>query len=146
MNQNTFTTRGIAAVMPAALATGLFTSLITFQEPDGNTTSTGAPSGVYVPIAGLTGIMCMDAPDSVDRFNIESAENRQQGQIESEEWRHVLLQGYYSLLSPSTNWGNVGWRAVVTGATGEIATYDVNAAEQDSQSQMTRISLLKVTV
>jgi hypothetical protein len=54
--------------------------------------------------------------------------------------RHVLLNGYYALLSPATNWGSIGWRATVDGV-----VYDLLGAEADSQQTQTRLRLRKVT-
>jgi hypothetical protein len=134
-------TSALAYVMKNAIATGLFVSSISIQQPSGTFGASGAPDGTYTAVSGLQNLACMDAPEAVDRYNIVSTEIRMPQQIESKEMRHVLIQGYYSQLSPSTNWGDVGWRAVMDGV-----TYDINAAEQDSQKQMTRLSLHRITV
>lgn len=137
---------GVNDVMAAALATGLFVSRISFEAPDGLLGPSGAPSGVYVAISGLQRIQCMDAPDSVDRYNIEATDTRTPAEIYASSLRHVLLNRYYSQLSPSTNWGDVAWRARVVNAQGEEGLYDVVGAEPDSQTTQTRVKLLKVTL
>lgn len=140
MNQDLIAS-AIQAVMPAARATGLGVSLCTIQAPSTTLGSTGLQDGTYTDVPGLVDLVCQDAPSAVDRFTIESEEVRRAAQSESTEWRHVLLYAYYEQLSPATNWGDVGWRAVVDGV-----TYDIDACEQDSQRVMSRLSLRKVTV
>jgi hypothetical protein len=130
-------TYAIQQVMPQAVATGLFVSLCTIQQPSGNFGATGAPDGTFTDV--LTGIRCMDAPESVG--NIAASEAKAVTQIASIALRHVLLDSFYSQLSPSTNWGNVGWRAVVDGV-----AFDILGAENDSQETQTRLKLQKVTV
>lgn len=127
--------------MPAVRRTGLGVSLCTVMAPDSALTDTGASTQTYSPVAGLINLQCQDAPDAVDRFTITSLERKSQYDIESMELRHVLLYSYYPQLSPSTNWGNVGWQAVIDGN-----TYDILAAEQDSQKTQTRLRLRKVTL
>lgn len=131
----------IAAVMPQALATGLFVSLCTIRKPDDVFGESGAPSGTYVDVPGLTNIKCMMAPDSVDRFSIEADETKKASQIESDSWFHVLLERFVEELGPDTNWGNDGWVAVVDGQ-----QYDLIGAENDSQFTQTRLSLRLTSV
>lgn len=131
----------VSAVMKLAVDTGLFVSLCSISAPSGTLTASGAPDGLYVAVTGLQRIPCMDAPEAVDRYTITSTEARAVAQVESEERRHILLNRYYSLLSPATNWGAISWTATVDGV-----IYDIRAAEQDSQKQMTRLSLKRATV
>ena len=58
----------VAAVMPRAIETGLFVSLCTIQQPDGNYGPSGQPSGVYVDVSGLVEIPCMSAVPSDSRI------------------------------------------------------------------------------
>lgn len=132
---------GIAGVMGAALATGLFVSLVNIYQPSGTLTASGAPDGVYVPVSGLQGIRAMNAPVSVDSYNINSTSQNAVAQVQSIELRHVLLERWYPELSPTTNWGNTGWICEVDGV-----RHDILAAEQDSQLQMTRLRLQKAGV
>ena len=129
----------IALVMPAARLTGLFVSLITFQAPFGYT-STGEPSGNYTDVPGLVNLPCQSAPEAVDRFTITAKESHAVPEIQSDAVHHVLLDNYYPALSPATNWGDTGWRAIVDGV-----IYDVQGVENDSQFTQQRICLHKVT-
>ncbi len=124
--------------MEAAVATGLFISLCTISEPANS--DTGAPDGSYTDVSGLVGIVCMDAPEGLGS-GLSANEAKAAAEIESMAMRHVLLDRYYSELSPSTNWGDVGWRATVDGV-----IYDLMGAEADSQQTQTRLLLRKVTV
>lgn len=120
---------------------GLEQGLCTIQAP---AASSGAPSGNYTNVAGLIGIMCMDSPLSAG--NIQATEAKALAEIESLSLRHVLLDGYYSLLD-GQNWGDIGWRALITNvATGQVVTYDLLGAERDSQSSQTRLKLRLVTL
>lgn len=131
----------VANVMPQARATGLFHSLATITAPSGDLTAGGTPDGIYVEVPGLVAIPCQDAPSAVDRFTIESQEQRGNDQTASTEWRHVLLNDYFPQLSPDLNWGDIGWKCTVDGI-----VYDIDAAESDSQRTQTRLSLRGTTV
>jgi hypothetical protein len=120
----------IAAVMPAALATGLFVSLATFQAPDGLTGSSGEPSNAYIN-TDLVDIPCMNAPISDAR--IEALELKALQEIEASSLRHVLLNAWYPQIEDGA--AN-GWRCVVDGV-----TYDLLGSESDSQGTQTRIEL-----
>ena len=139
MNQN-FIANAIQGVMPDCSGNlGLFISTITFQEPTGYT-STGEPSGNYTDIAGLVNLKCMDAPENVT-FKIAANESHNDPEIVSDAPRHVLLDRYYAVLSPATDWGDVetgepSWTASST---------DVQGVENDSQLQMNRVCLHKVS-
>jgi hypothetical protein len=137
MNQSIIQ-RAIAGVMPAAVATGLFVSLATFQMPDGNFGPSGAPSNGYVNVAGLVNIPCMDAVPSTAR--VQATEVKDLEDIMSKGLRHMLLNGYYPEATPD---GQIpsSWRAIVDGT-----TYDILGVEHDSQQQMTRMELELVTL
>jgi hypothetical protein len=135
VNQNVIQA-AIAQVMPAAVDTGLFVSLCSISAP---TPASGAPSGTYTAVTGLQDLACMDAPENFGS-GISANEAKSPALTESMAMRHVLLNGYYALLSPSTNWGDIGWRATVDGV-----VYDLLGAEADSQQTQTRLRLRKVT-
>jgi len=126
----------VAAVMPAAVATGEFRSLLSVQAP---TPASGAISGTYTPVSGLQNIACKDAPESFGGLSV--LEVKALPEVSSMSTRHVLLDKWYPLLSPATNWGNIGWQAVVDGN-----VYDILGAENDSDFTQTRLKLRKVTV
>lgn len=144
MNQGL--TYELDAVMPAATLTGLFVSSCTIQQPDGNYGQSGAPSGVFVDVAGLINIPCVDAVPSMMRVQATEAKSLQE--ILAKGFRHVLLNDYYPQLveMQTTNEGqdvtavSLGWRAVIDGM-----NYDILGAEPDSQKQMVRLSLQLIT-
>lgn len=123
----------LAAVMPAAVATGLFVSLATFQQPDGNFGPSGAPSGVYIDVVGLVAIPCMDSV--LSDASIQATEVKGLQDIMSQGLRHMLLNGYYPEATPDGQIPSY-WRAIVDGV-----TYDILGVEHDSQQQMTRLEL-----
>ncbi len=127
----------IDQVMPTAVATGLFISVCSISAP---TPASGAISGVYSPVSGLQNIPCIDAPETFSDTSLSVTELKALDQTASTALRHVLLDNYYDQLSPSSNWGDLGWRATVDGV-----DYDILGAENDSQQQMTRLKLRKVT-
>lgn len=138
----------ILAVMAEANAVGVFVSLIQFQEPAGTFGASGAPNNSWVNVPGLvdlftgdSAIGCMDAPLSPG--TISALEQKSLVEIESEGIRHVALNGYYPTVV--NNWksenANMNWRATVDGA-----TYEVFAAEADSQTTQTRVKLRLVLV
>lgn len=126
----------VAAVMPAAYATGRFVSVCTFLLPDGSLGPSGAPSNVFALIVGLTNIPCMDAPKSIDR--ILADEMRQTPEIQAEALRHVLLNSWYPAAKDA-------WRAGAQ-ATVDGVMYNVVGVEDDSQNTQTRMTLQLATV
>ena len=127
----------INQIMVEVVDSGLMVSLATFQQPDGNLGPSGAPSGVWVNVAGLVNIPCMDAVTSA---SVQATELKSLEDIMSKGMRHVLLNGYYPQATPD---GQIptNWRAIVDGV-----TYDILGVEHDSQNQMTRMELELVTV
>ena len=119
----------ITQVMPEALATGLFVSLFTAQQPDGVFGSTGAPDGGYINVVGLVNIPCMSPPLSEAR--ISANEMKTIEEVAATELHHVLLNSWYPTLD--AGWRN-GWRCIVDGT-----AYDILGVESDSQMQMTRV-------
>lgn len=88
----------------------------------------------------------MDAPEGFGS-GITATEIHAVQDVESSGLRHVLLAGSYPQLGPSTNWGDVGWRAVLTNTvTGQTQTYDIYGAEPDSQGTQTRMRLRVVNL
>ncbi len=135
-----------AGVVQAVVDAGLMVSTITVKAPPTTLDATGAPAGAYTDVSGLVDIQCMDAPDNTGS-SLSAWEKNETMQVESFAWRHVLLDGYYALLSPEKNWGDVGWKAVVTNTiTGEVQTYDIRGAEADSHQSQTRLCLRMVNV
>jgi hypothetical protein len=125
----------IAAVMPAAIATGLFASLCTIQQLTGAYGPSGAPVQTWENVAGLVNIPCMDEPPSEGR--IQATEVKDLAEIMSLNLRHILLSGYFGQL-----FDNTGWRAVITEADGvTVNNYDILGAESDSQGTMTRLEV-----
>jgi len=144
MNQNILA--DVDAVMTMAVATGLFRSLMTVKAPDGTLGAGGAPSGTYVAVAGLSGIVCMDAPYYEQAYRVSGTERKTPAEILSEGERHVLLDRYYPELTPQTNWGDVGWIAEMTDRTGNVTVYDITGADADSQQTQTRVTLCRARV
>ena len=136
MNQNL--AYDIAAVMPAAVATGLFVSACTIQAPDGNYSASGQPSGTYADVSGLVGIQCMDAPDITQQVKVGANQIRNVAEITDVADRHVLLDAYYPTLQ--AGW-RAGWRAIVDGI-----TYNIFGVESDSQRTQTRVKLQAVSI
>lgn len=137
-----------AAVIQAVVDSGLMVSLMTVKEPPSTLTETGAQKDLsdYITVSGLSNIQCLDAPDNLGS-SFSAWEKSNPDLVGSTARRHVLLNGYYPQFSPSTNWGDAGWIAVVTNTnTGETRTYDIRGAESDSQQTQTRVSLRAVTV
>lgn len=128
MNQEVMS-YSVEAVMPAALATGLFVSLCTIQQPDGNLIQAGQPSGTFVNVAGLVNLPCMAPPEASNR--ITANEVKSEHEIQTFSDLHILLNGWY----PQIEDGVVnGWKAVIDGT-----QFDIMGAESDSQAQMTRM-------
>ena len=138
----------IQQVMAEPAIAQLFVSTIQFQKPDGTFGASGAPSGNFVDVPGLvdqftgaSAIGCMDAPLSPGTISALEAKSLQE--IESQGIRHVALNGYYPTVI--NNWKSetqgMNWRAIVDGA-----TYEVFAAEADSQTTQTRVKLRLVLV
>lgn len=121
----------IADFMPTAVASGLFVSSCSIQQPDGLFIDAGQPSGSFVPVAGLQNIACMAPPQS--EAKIIADESKSLEKIEAFSVLHILLDAYY----PGVEYGvGRGWRAIVDGA-----AYDLLGAEHDSQGTMTRLAV-----
>lgn len=133
-----FIQSAIAAVMPAARATGLFVSRVTFQAPDGILGASGAESGTYADVVGLVDIPCMNAPQPPSEIKLGSLEFRTPADITAQADRHVLLDDYFP--DVETHW-RAGVRAVIDGI-----QYNVAGAESDSQHTQTRVALQVVTI
>lgn len=132
----------IARVMPEAIATGLFTSLCTLQQPDGVMIGAGQPSNTYVDVAGMVAICCMDAPISEGR--LQATEVKDLKEIMSLQIRHVVLESCYPAVP---NGEEHGWIAVITDlSTGLVTTYDLLGAEIDSQGTQTRLHIRTATI
>ena len=132
----------ISQVMPQVIQTGLLVSFCTISKPDGTLTPSGAPSGNYVAIAGLSNIPCMDAVPR--EGTIEATEMREIREIQSKGYRHVALNGfYYPQIFPLIE-GTL--QATITDPGGEVTTYNLFGAEPDSQQTQTRLHLEVISV
>ena len=133
----------IAMVMPAALATGLFVSLFTAQEPVPTQDAQGGIDFDYVDVDGLVDIACMAPPPSTS--DIQATEVRALEDITSSEMHHVLLSGYYPALDAGWRGENAdgkgAWIALIDGY-----QYEISGVESDRQSQMTRVRVKLATV
>jgi hypothetical protein len=141
MNQ-AFIDNAILGVMPAAIATGLFVSLATFQQPSQSFDSAGAWNGTWANVSGLVNIPCTAPPVSDAR--IQATENRELSEIVATEWHHVLLDAYYPQIDAgwrgeSTPAG--AWRILIDGT-----AYEIQGVESDSQGQMTRVTARITTI
>lgn len=125
----------LSEVMPYFLSTGLPISTCDIQQPSGTFDAGGAPTGNYTPVAGLQGLVCMSAPESMGGF--KGGEVKSATEILGMQYRHVLLGGYY----PQIPEENANWQAVVDGV-----TWDLISAESDSQHIMTRIELKQAEI
>ncbi len=128
--------RALARVMPAARATGLFSSLCTIQQPSGVFTQSGQPDGVYVAVSGLVNIPCTNPPTS--NIRITANEKRTIAEIKSDNSNHVLLDDYFPQIDALQR---NGAQAVVDGI-----TYTILGVESDSQEKMTRLNVEKCTI
>lgn len=133
---------GIGDVMAEALATGLFVSRCTIQAPDGILGASGAPSGTFANVTGLTNIRCMDAPQPPSEIKLGAQSLRSMSQVTDLAPHHVLLEGFYPALIDS-QW-RYGARAVITtGSRSE--TFEICGVECDSQRTQTRLEVKLVT-
>ncbi len=127
----------LAHVMAEAVATGLFRSLATFYKPVKTQGPTGNYIGTTVTVSGMVNIPCMDAPFSIGQP--KATEDKQPNQTLAESFRHVLLDGWYPLVSGAApGWG---WQVNIDGT-----LMDLIGAESDSQNTQTRISVQRVTL
>ena len=131
----------ISAVMPEAIASGLFVSLVTIQEPTGEQTSTGAPARTggdtgdgWNNVVGLIDIAAMNAPQSESRLTADQHKTTEM--VEGFQLRHMLLAGWYPTIAENSN-----WRAIVDGT-----AWDILGVESDSQGTQTRLRLQVATV
>lgn len=127
----------IDSVMPESIRTGLFVSLFTLLAPPAAQGPTGNPTGMWMSVAGVTNIPCMDAPPSPTR--VQANEIRQMEEIMAMGLRHVLLSQCF--VTAPTTWVGGGYRATVDGT-----LYDICGVENDSQNQMNRVELKLVTL
>lgn len=129
----------LAAVMPAAIESGLFVSLCSILVPDGEFGDSGAPSGNYVvlmvgsPAVSLEDIPCT-APPLMTGGKVTPTEVKELKEILSDVPLHVLLSGYCPEIAST-------YRAVVDGI-----NYEIMGVEHDSQSLMTRLAVRELTI
>ena len=139
----------VSRVMPTAVASGLFVSRCTAQQPDGGKTPYGQPDGNFTNVAGLVNIPAMNAP--LAPGTIDATEVKELEDIMSKSFRHLLLDANYPAFYTNGTGGpggqQEGWRVLVTEIkTGITVAYDLIGAEPDSQSSQTRLRLELATV
>lgn len=134
MNQASIAT-AIAGVMPIVRATGLLVSLFTARQPSGELGPTGAPDGSYSDVTGLVDIPCTSPPENI--ATIKATEMKAIAEIAAAEFHHVLLDNFYQTLDDG--WRG-GWQCLIDGV-----LFDIKGVESDSQSQMTRVCVTRVT-
>jgi hypothetical protein len=136
---------GLAGVMPMVRASGLLVSLATFQKPAGATTDDPAgdldDSGFPIPswddVAGLVDIACTAPPFSFSDSSVAAKETKGMQELMADAPKHVLLDRRYP--TAEDGWRN-GWRIVIDGT-----PYDLMGVEGDSQGQMTRCFVRRLT-
>jgi hypothetical protein len=138
--------------MDVIRASGLLSSLCTFQAPSGVFDDAGAADGNYSDVIGLQNIPCMAPPPSDAR--IQATEVRALSEITSSEMHHVLLNGYYPTVD--LGWRGDGtpqgaWRMMLgdNDGAGNLINgfaYMVMGVESDSQEQQTRIEVKLATL
>ena len=146
MNQ-AFIHNAIQGVMAEAVATGLFVSLFTAQEPVPTQGANGLIEFDYVDVAGLINIVCMAASQSPS--SIQATEVRALEEITASELHEVLLPAYYPQL-------DAGWRGEAADGKGAWIcqvqwkgvwySYEIQGVGSDSQSQGTWVKIKLATV
>jgi hypothetical protein len=133
MNQTPIS--GLAGVMEIVRSSGLLSSLCTITESPEAFDAGGAPiaATAYVPVSGLENIPCT-APPLMTTDRVQASEIRMLRQIQSEDSRHVLLDSYYPMITERN-------RALIDGV-----EYDIANVEHDSQKQMTRLAVERVSI
>lgn len=125
---------------------GVTRSYCTIKAPPSDLTPSGGIQGLdqYTDVEGLVRIPCMDAPPT-DR-GVKGASYATM--VETESDRKVLLDNYYPQLSSGTNWGDIGWIAVIdsTDEGDAQVVYRLIGAECDSQRTQTHLFLERVQV
>ena len=127
MNQQL--TYELAAVMPMAIETGMFTSLCTIQSAPVINDTTGAATGAFTPVAGLTNLPCTAPP--VSSAKIAATEVKALQEVLELEVHHILLNGFYPAIR--TYWKS-GANCVIDGL-----TFDIIGTESDAHYKMTRL-------
>ncbi len=128
--------RALDRVMPAARATGLFSSLCTIQDLDGTFSASGQPNNTYVAVTGLIDIPCTAPPTSMLR--ITATQKRTVPERKEDNSSHVLLNDYFPQIT--AHWQD-GAQAVIDGV-----AYTLLGVESDSQKKMTRLSVEICTI
>lgn len=124
--------------MPAARATGLFSSLATFQVPSGAFTETGFPDGTYVDADGLVDIACQVSSSRFDRATGTTAKSMATQDAMGSDY--IMLSDYYP--DAETVWRN-GGRVVIDGSL--YPNEDIMAVDSDSQRRHTSIVIRQVS-
>lgn len=132
----------LTGVMPAAVATGLFVSVCTFQDRAGGDNPVLDSSGQvdldnsdYVDVPGLVGIQCMFAVNVVTRPDSTGGARLQMEFTESGN-RHLLLNGWYPQILQR-------YIVYVDGVRYQLTP---GAVESDSQRQQTRLAVRQYAI
>lgn len=136
---------GIAGVMAEVIATGLLSSLCTITVPPTDEASFDAggalkPDAVWPVLAGHSNIRCT-APPMQTNDTLWATRIKMVEQDQSKNARHVLLEGYYPALLPTSAGVVPTLRATIDGV-----VYEVMNGESDSQHQMIRLAIQLVTI
>lgn len=136
----------VGQVMREFRRSGFARSFCTIQSPPSDLTPSGGigPLDQYTDVPGLVHIPCMDAPPTDKGVKGASYATS----VESESDRKVLLDNYYPQLSSDTNWGDIGWIAMIdsTDEGDAQVVYRLVGAECDSQRTQTHLFLERVQV
>lgn len=132
--------------MPAAIRTGLYVSLATFQSSDAADFPDGFYSNDFQDLPGLTNLVCMRAPS--DPSFIQATEVKALKDIMASELLDVTFSTYYVTLD--AGWRD-GWRVVVgdNDGSGNLinpVNYDLMGIGVDSQSQHSVARVRLVTI
>ena len=141
--------------MPAVRETGLLSSLCTIVVAPEATADSDAfdaggalkPDAEWPPLEGHEDLECT-APPMQTSENMTATEMRSMRDIEAKGLLHVLLGGYYPEI-PGPRTDGPQCRAMIRRADEEeddAIAYDVVNVESDSQGQMTRLALQRVTM
>ncbi len=131
----------LAEIMPMVVDSGVMKFYCNIMQPDGIFDTGGAPSGNYIPVAGLQGIIAMRGPMSMGKFGGSEQDSIERQQT-TQPW-HVLLDSYYPTLDGHTEYQAKIWP--ITGTVADAIDHKIISIESGSQNIMTRIWVEEVT-
>jgi hypothetical protein len=133
----------LISVMPAASLTGLLVETCTIQRSTGSYNAAGQPdltASGFANLPGFVNIPCISAVPSPTK--IQATEVKDLEAILAKQFRHVMLNGFYPGIEP----GDQALITVTVSGVGTTVRYDILGAEDDSQSQQTRLELELSTI